>query len=332
MTRQRLGILLDKYNQGHCTDDELQELERYYASLDRPDSKGLPDWITNKWEQFASQEYERLRAALPQNKKLHRGIWRQPYKVAASLVGLLGLALLSLYIYKNSFSHVKQPPAVVHYEVTNSQVADSRYLHLPDSSVVILHAGSQLQVDTTGFNKEGRHVTLTGEAYFDIAHNPARPFVIKVNNLTVTVLGTAFNIKQVGDSVAVTVTRGKVQVARNDKNLAVLTAGKQLLTKAGAALTESTEVEIAPVINWMSTGLHFNNMALGEAVQQLSQRYNTNILIKTMGLEHCRINVETSFKGTESLNVILDVICAVLGAHYTNTNGTIEIMGQPCDS
>jgi len=328
MDQQRLGYLLEQYRLNRLTPEERQELDAWYDQLDDPNF--TPKYLEGTPE---AKRYAEDQARQITNRVLgeqRRSTFTQWMKVAAALVGLLGLGMVSFYIYKNSFSHVKQPPAVVHYEVTNSQVADSRYLHLPDSSVVILHAGSQLQVDTNNFNKEGRHVTLTGEAYFDIAHNPVKPFVIKVNDLIVTVLGTAFNIKQVRDSVSVTVTRGKVRVERDNTLLGVLTPGQQIATFNAAPTTQVKTTALEPVTAWMQAGLHFNNTALGDAVARLRERYGADILLKSPGLEHCVVSLATPLSGTESLTDVLDVLCTVLGATYTSNQGKIEISGQPC--
>lgn len=328
MDPKRLSYLLEQYRLNRCTREERAEIDSWYAGLDNPDYKPRYQEGTAEAKEYVAQHTARIMDVIARRRK--RSIVLRRTRIAASIVGLLGLAMMSLYIYKNSFSHVKQPPAVVHYEVTNSQVADSRYLNLPDNSVVILHAGSRLKVDTTSFNKEGRHVTLTGEAYFDIAHNPAQPFVIKVNDLTVTVLGTAFNIKQVGDSVSVTVTRGKVQVERDSKLLGMLTQGQQIATSNAAPTTQVRTAALEPVTAWMQEGLHFNNTTLGDAVARLRERYDANIILKSPGLEHCVVSLATPLSGTESLTDVLDVLCTVLGATYTSNQGKIEITGQAC--
>ncbi len=329
MNKERLGYLLDQYEGGHATPEELAELDDFYDRLGDPELE-LPAHIRLNMKAYTQERFRKLVAIIDQQKPIKRNKRRNVLLKVAAAVILIVLTGLLYTLIQNKFSHVSEPPAVVSYDVKADQATNSRYVLLPDGSVVILHAGSRITFDTTNFNVATRNVTLTGEAYFDVRHNPEKPFVIKVNDLIVTVLGTAFNIKQTDDSVAVTVTRGKVQVESNDKLLAVLTPGKQLTTVDRTRHAGLTNVPIGPVIAWMREGLHFENTTLGDAVAQLKSRYSAEITLKTAGIEHCSIAVVTAFKGTESLHDILDVICATLGASYEDKNGHIEITGEPC--
>jgi transmembrane sensor len=87
------------------------------------------------------------------------------------------------------------------------------YIRLPDGSVVTLKEGSTLTY-TKRYGMDTREVTLTGEAFFDVAHNPLTPFKVRTGKLVTTVLGTAFNIKvTVGEKVTVAVSHGEVAVS-----------------------------------------------------------------------------------------------------------------------
>ena len=89
---------------------------------------------------------------------------------------------------------------------------------LPDGSVVELNAGAEIAVNYT---PERRSIELKrGEALFQVAKNPARPFVVTANHLSVTAVGTAFAVKNAPASVGVVVTEGRVAVARvNDSQV-----------------------------------------------------------------------------------------------------------------
>lgn len=326
MDQQRLKYLLDQHRLDRLTSQEREELDAWYEQLDNPDFTSKYVAGTPEAKAYVTDQARRITARLSGQRRRSRPLrWM---KVAAVLVGLLGLAAVSLYIYRTSFSHVKQPPAVVHYQVSNSLVADSRNVDLPDNSVVILHAGSQLLVDTTTFNVRSRQVTLTGEAYFDIAHDPGKPFVIKVSDLTVTVLGTAFNIKQVGDSVAVTVTRGRVKVEREGKDLGILTANQQMAVRGEQAAQAS--VVAAETISWTKMGLDFNGETFGQIAERLQERYGVSIKFANEAVERCQIGASGAFKGTETLKEILDFICPIANAEYESSNGAIVIKGHGC--
>src|SRR5688572_8298430 len=106
---------------------------------------------------------------------------------------------------------------------------DPQFLRLPDGSTVLLNEGSKLEYPIT-FSGDTREVFLQGEGYFDIQHNPSKPFVVKTANVTTTVLGTAFNVKAFPSEkhITVTVTRGKVKVSKDEKVLGVITHDQQI--------------------------------------------------------------------------------------------------------
>lgn len=329
MDQQRLRYLLEQHRLKRLTSQEQVELNTWYEELDDPEF--APEYVegTTEAEKYVADQARQITARVlsGSQRRIGRFSWM---RVAAAAVVLLGLAMVSFLIYRNAFSHVKQPPAVVHYEVSNSRVADSRNVDLPDSSVVILHAGSQLLLDKATFNVHSRQVTLLGEAYFDIAHNEKKPFVIKVNDVTVTVLGTAFNIKQVSDSVAITVTRGRVKVERAGKNLGILTANQQMAVsgeQATQALVVATEA-----ISWTKRGLDFNGETFGQIAERLQERFGVSIEFKNEAIAHCQIGASGAFKGTETLKEILDFICPIANSEYEINNDSISIKGYGCEN
>lgn len=319
MDQQRLDYLLEKHHRNNLSAHEQLELDAWYDELDDPEFK--PKYIAGTPEAQAyvedhTRKIMRRIATGKRNRLL--SLW---LRIAAVLI----LGLFVSYLFwparqQNNKEFAAEAIASASY---------NRYFTLADSSTVILGEGSSLQL-ADGFGKENRNLTLKGEAYFDVQHNASLPFVIQTGKIKTTVLGTAFNIKQVADSVAVTVTRGKVRVETEGKILAVLTPGKQLNANLREQIAELGETELASSVAWMQHGLMFNNTTLAEVVIQLQQRYGVNIELKTPGMEHCRVNIVAPLTGTESLYTVLDVICTMLGAHYVQTDSKIELTGQVC--
>ena len=89
---------------------------------------------------------------------------------------------------------------------------------LPDGSIVWLNAGSTLSYDPA-FNGPQREIVLNGEAFFDIAPQANKPFIVHAGNIDIKVLGTAFNVKSYADdhTVETTLLRGLVQLSRKDR-------------------------------------------------------------------------------------------------------------------
>src|SRR5690606_5004009 len=98
---------------------------------------------------------------------------------------------------------------------------------------------------------ETREVHLEGEGFFDIKHDPTRPFVVTSGNLTTTVLGTAFNIRALpnDDRIVVTVIRGKVQVKDGERVLGVIADDSPNTDKVKALTSELDKEGIRGVIS-----------------------------------------------------------------------------------
>ncbi|MBX3256166.1 MAG: FecR domain-containing protein [Chitinophagaceae bacterium] len=105
-----------------------------------------------------------------------------------------------------------------------SKAGERKSFQLPDGSKVMLNAGSSIDISRS-FNMHNREITLTGEAFFDVAHNAEKPFIIHTTNMDVKVLGTVFNVKAYpGDKLSETsLIKGSVEVTiRNNSNKKVL--------------------------------------------------------------------------------------------------------------
>ncbi|WP_212005975.1 FecR family protein [Chitinophaga sp. HK235] len=332
MDEQNLYVLLQKYRQGICNAEELHALEVWYASLgnDLPDEAIDPQSEAAK--QLTQQQLQALRgrlSAAPGSsgmKAVKTAVWKKVLRYAAIWATVLLLAGLSYRMLK---------PDVLPAGKSGSRYADrqtdfNRHITLPDGSTVILHAGSRL-VFPDRFNGTLREVTLSGEAYFDIRPDSLKPFIINTGILKTTVLGTAFNISAYPgqEEITVSVTRGKVKVEEGSKVLAVLTPDQQIVynTKNAAAIQQA--VNAMAKASWTTTDMVFENATFETIANTLSKRYEVNIQFSDDALKQCPIRV--SFAGTESLEEVLDVICAVRNATYKIENGhDVLIKGKGC--
>ena len=152
---------------------------------------------------------------------------------------------------------------------------------LPDGSTVTLNAASTLAFAET----EGeRRAVLTGEAFFNVAHDADRPFVVETFNAEVTVLGTQFNTRAWPDdaeaATQVAVQEGRVQLAHPTTSQAViLTAGLSSYLAEGAtqpAPADSMGVWMSPA--WMQDGIAFRARPYADIFAELERRFNVEIM------------------------------------------------------
>lgn len=153
-----------------------------------------------------------------QNKRKKKGINRITiYQVFSGFAAILILPLiiLSIFLASNSgisFKNIEPAYAEIHAP-ENSRMK----ILLPDGTAVWLNHGSVIKYPRE-FSRKKREVKLTGEAFFDVKHDPSRSFEVITSKLNITVLGTSFNVSAYPDDpfIATTVEEGKVIVNKID--------------------------------------------------------------------------------------------------------------------
>jgi ferric-dicitrate binding protein FerR (iron transport regulator) len=153
-----------------------------------------------------------------------------------------------------------------------------------DGSRVWLNAGSSVSFPVA-FVGNDRKVSITGEAYFDIAHNEAKPFIVKnvAENVEVQVLGTQFNVNTYTDEDAIKVTllKGSVKIlrpAQNDKAV-VIKPGQQAVVTDKINVTDNIDVE--EVMAWKNGKFQFGEkMDIQSIMRQIARWYDVEIEYK----------------------------------------------------
>ncbi|GAB6119656.1 FecR family protein [Dysgonomonas termitidis] len=253
---------------------------------------------------------------LPKRKRL----W---FRIASAAVLLIILAGLGNYILNRDTPPQENTIVLkVMHTPMDEPVSYVRNIMLPDGSQIVLQANSTVEL-APGFGAERREIRLVGEAFFDIKYNAGKPFIIYSGELKTTVLGTSFNIKAWPDDdrIRVTVTRGKVRVENTKQVLANLSLNEEIeydKTKLAGKKFIVDEQGTKDAVDWTKQEMEFNGMSIKDIAVVLSKRYNVDIEIRGSKLTNTLI--VASFRGTESLESILDILCVINSA----TNYVIE--------
>lgn len=196
--------------------------------------------------------------------------------------------------------------------------SEYRYMLLPDSTQVWLNAASTLEYPQQ-FAAGKREVYLTGEAYFDVKHADKQPFLIHTGKVTTMVLGTAFNINAYPgrENIIVSVSRGKVRVNYNDKEMAVLTQGQQVKVSNTSNTVVQKKQAIAEVAPWQQGNLQYDDETIRDIVADLERNYDVTIRVQSEALASERIT--TSFRREIGIENALKVLC-----NLTDTRLTLE--------
>jgi transmembrane sensor len=171
------------------------------------------------------------------------------------------------------------PKAAVYNTLTTPRGGQYRLL-LPDGSQVWLNAASSISYPTA-FTGTERSVTITGEAYFEIASNPAMPFRVHVSTpqgqKDIRVLGTHFNVKAYSDETTVTTTllEGSVQLGS-----VVLKPGEAGQWRADGTMQVDQHADVEEAVAWKNGMFHFEGADVAEVMRQLSRWYDVDVVFK----------------------------------------------------
>ena len=150
---------------------------------------------------------------------------------------------------------------------------------LSDGTKVWINSGSELTFPMN-FGKGERVVELKGEAYFDVAKEAERPFVVCVNGVDVTALGTEFNIAAVqgGDEVLTTLVNGSVRVVNEEGADCILAPAEQAVCKKGVVGIEVQKVNTNLYTSWKDGYYAFDKQPLGEIMRTLERWYDIHVV------------------------------------------------------
>jgi len=184
-------------------------------------------------------------------------------------------------------------------------------LKLSDGTLVTLDAQSSIRFPVAFIGTE-RKVEITGQAYFEVVHDPARRFSVIANGQTIEDIGTHFNVNAYTDEPAAVTTllEGKIKVNWNAVSL-ILNPGQQAVQAAGKLVRQPADIEKA--VAWKDGLFHFSNADLQSVMRQFSRWYNVDVVYKGVIPEH-------DFNGTISRNVKASEIFELLHRYQINAH------------
>lgn len=218
----------------------------------------------------------------------------QWFRIAASILLICSLGWLSYSYFEN-----KSANTLIQLHATNTTLNDT----LPDGTTITLNKNSLLSY-TRKFKGDTRPVILEGEAFFTVSPDKTKPFIIQINDVTVRVVGTSFNVKNKNGKTTVDVETGIVEVSKNNDQVELRRGEKVVIADQHQKLLKS--VSKGQLYNYYrNKELVCDQTPLQELVDALNEIYNVNIVIKKTALQEKPIT--TVFKD-QSLDQVLEVI------------------------
>jgi len=325
MNKKEKNTILDRYLKGTYSLNDYLKLGKWFKN--DSDFNEIKSLVEEKWENYdndsseeiGSDVFDKISSSIllkKDSKKLFVNLF---IKVAAALV----IGLLAGYFV----SYLQNEAAEQIYITSRAPIGSISETMLPDGTLIVLNAGSELGY-SVGKNNKVNEVSLNGEAWFDVHHNPKRTFVVKTPFYNVNVTGTQFNVKayEEDENVATTLVKGRVVITSGD-NLALaasqeLKPGEQFSYNKMSKSGTLREVSTRPYTAWKDNKLIFLNMDLKELIVVLERKFGVDIEVQNKEI------LDLHYTGTiknESILEIMDLIALTLPIKYEIINQKIEI-------
>ena len=247
-------------------------------------------------------------------------------KAAAIVLVLFSASWITLSL--NNY----QAEQIVEAEPIHIQTGDEQHreVTLNDGSLIRLNSNSEIIVSES-FMKGSREVTLYGEAYFDIEHNPEQPFIIHTNESSVEVLGTEFNVRSHKDenNVQVAVVEGRVSFKdienNSERHSVVLNKGQYAYMDINEHSILVDDLAVENYLAWKSGSFVFEESSLNQVCKQLNRIYNIECSFEIEELKDVQLTANFS---NESLEKTLTVIALSLNLDYNLTSNRVQWSNQ----
>jgi archaellum component FlaF (FlaF/FlaG flagellin family) len=186
---------------------------------------------------------------------------------------------------------------------------------LNDGSRIWLNAQSKIKYPVR-FGKSERRIQIAGEAFFDVKHDPQRPFIVETTDYSVKVLGTKFNVNAYDqeESSATTLISGSVLIPMKTGIENVLTPGDQLKYSRSDKSISIQKVDVELYTSWIDNNLRIEQMSLEEIFKILMRRYDINVYYSD------DISKSEKFSGkiplNDNLKIVLDQMSKVSNVDF----------------
>nr|WP_068886490.1 FecR family protein [Pedobacter panaciterrae] len=338
MSREAFHLLLERYLQNRCSDEEKEIIEKWYGMLDKHEIEEVAPTQVNALEQ---KLWDRIHESalvvddeIPVRKLKSRTKFSRNLITAVAAV-IAGFVIISAYMFFNVGS--KKPefmaaaiPSNIN-SITNT-TTEPILVNLEDGSVVTLQPKSLLKYPKH-FSKNVREVTLEGEGFFEISKNPSRPFLVYNSNVITRVVGTSFIVKTnaAESETEVIVKTGKVIVSPNSGSLSfkiddllksgkgvVLTPNQKTVYNASENTFATTLVDkplpiIKDIKQPIKENYSFNDVRVADVLNQLQKSYGIEFVVEDKELFNYTFTGDLS---EQNLYSQLDFLCESIQATY----------------
>ncbi|MDR1091856.1 MAG: FecR domain-containing protein [Prevotella sp.] len=310
--------LIARYLAGECNDVEKQQVLDW--SKQHPD---LMDELTGLWQQIPANEFSPdVENALQKVSNRTSTTKKGNSKRLFMFVGVAAAAVAAVFILINIVGTpsrgISGNSGSEFLLTLSTGIKETKECLLPDGSKAWLNQSSEIRYPKA-FTGDTREIYLEGEAFFEIASNADRPFIIHANNTQTRVVGTSFGIRAAreSDEVVVTVSTGIVNLMAEGKSGHIqLHHGEQGICNTGDRKLEKSTNPDPNYLAWKTKVLVFRQSSLTEVARVIEEAYHTPVSVDNT-VAGLRL---TSTFDQLSLDEILQIIEITLGIKAGNSS------------
>jgi ferric-dicitrate binding protein FerR (iron transport regulator) len=306
------------FSQNHKNEIEAQKAKTLILHLHFKKNNLSKEFINTEWNKLSKRlELTKKNKETKTLNFLNNNWWKS---VAAACLLLISFGSFYYFFFqKNNIETITLSEIIV-------PKGEIKKVMLPDGTLVFINSDSKLSYDNL-FSQKTREVYLEGEAFFDVKHNPEKPFIVKTVENRIRVLGTAFNIYAYPneDIYRASLERGKILISHKDENKEYeLKVNQSYLLLRGSNQSKIFETKsIETYSSWKNGNIDFKNQSFTNILRVLERTHNIVFILQNHNLGNCKYT--GNFNTKDDINTILGVIKLPTPFEYEIHNDTIII-------
>ena len=282
--------------------ENLNELNSYIDGIPENSSSDIKLKIETIWDEIESRKTSVI-----------------AFKYTISIIRkYAAILLLPLLIYTSWITYQYFLTPKEYFTIATNKGEQTNII-LPDGSSAWLNVDTRITYNTS-YGKKERELVVSGEAFFKVKKNAAKPFIVHIQNMEVKALGTAFNVRGYDDDVMVQTSlfEGRVDVKMNisggDLKHQILTPGQSLAFNREKDIANLKKFNQETVGAWKEKRLIFENTPFNEVIKNTERWFNVEIDYNPGKFENDYLTLR--LKNGEALESLLEIIDETIGIDY----------------
>lgn len=328
MDKKQFKALIDAFHENKLSAEDQAFMQRWYDSFG-DDKEGVPSLDDETVKQRIEQDLdERIRTSLWEDplKGKTRFLIRRQMAAAVLAFGVVGAMIAWWFIMKSPDAvEGKMSDTFVAMNEIHTGTRQVKKLTLPDGSTIYVNANSSVRIPEK-FSKLDRQIFLDeGEAFFEVAKDKKRPFVVHTKTLQVQVLGTSFNVNAYSQlpNISVAVQDGRVRVSDDRGPLRELSKDEGIYYHKEDRTINSATFNIRYLTAWIKGRSYLERASFEELALAMHNLYG--ITLKSRDIRTLNYQYNLMIRTDRSLEKTMELICSIHQNQYRREGDDLVI-------